>query len=441
MESGEDSMWKNPSSSWSGAPRPKIRRLKARHAAGLGALALLMSAATARAEYRLDVGDVIEISVARVPELQRRVAVQLDGSISSPLLGTVMVKGLSPLEAQTKIQSVLSTNIIRQRMPDGHEDTVTVEPYEVSAIVVEYRPIYVNGDVARAGEHPYRPLMTVRQAIALSGGYDAMHGVNDITFLQAADIKSEYQSLFMESAKEQILAARLKAELDGKDSLDPKIQIDVPIPQVALADFIRLANEELKARVIDYQREKAFLQRGAEQAVRQAAVLAEQEASEEQGVQADTDELKRSMDLLARGNLTNTRVIDARRAVLLSSTRRLQTTAQLMQVRKQQDDFARQLERLDDQRRITLLKDLEDSGARLSEIRAKLQSARDKVQYAALATARRVSSSSDKPQLTVLRKGEKGWERLAAAEEFELQPGDVVEVALQSDRAVGLSSR
>ena len=43
------------------------------------------------------------ISVARVPELQHRVPVQLDGTISFPGLGTIMAAGLAPLEVQAKI--------------------------------------------------------------------------------------------------------------------------------------------------------------------------------------------------------------------------------------------------------------------------------------------------------------------------------------------------
>ncbi|SEE85720.1 polysaccharide export outer membrane protein [Rhizobiales bacterium GAS191] len=407
----------------------------------MSVIGLLFSAHPAKAEYHLDVGDVIEIAVARVPELQRRVSVQLDGSISSPLLGTIIVRGLSPMEAQAKIQATLSTSVIRQRTPDGREDTVMIEPYEVSATVVEYRPIYVNGDVAKPGDHPYRPLMTVRQAIALSGGYDFMHALINIPFLQAADLQSDYESLWMESAKEQVLTARLKAELEGKDSLDQSVRIDVPVPQTAISELVRLASEQLKTRVADYRREKAFLQRGIEQAGRQLGVLSEQEATEAQGVQADAEELKRAMELFSKGNLISTRVTDARRAVLLSSTRKLQTTAELMQVRKQQDDFARQLERLDDQRKIALLQELQDAGVRLAEIRSKLQGARDKIQYATAVASQRASSSSGKPRLTVLRKGEKGWESSLASEELELQPGDVIEVALQYEHAVGLSTR
>src|SRR4030081_2152047 len=68
------------------------------------AMGVLRSTAAAEAEYRLKVGDVIEISVVTVPELQRRLTINLDGSITLPLLGTVAVAGLTPSQAQVKIQ-------------------------------------------------------------------------------------------------------------------------------------------------------------------------------------------------------------------------------------------------------------------------------------------------------------------------------------------------
>jgi polysaccharide export outer membrane protein len=59
--------------------------------------------------------------------------------------------------------------------------------------------------------------------------------------------------------------------------------------------------------------------------------------------------------------LTSPRVTDARRAVLLSSTRTLQTAAQLMQLNRQQDETVRRLEQLDDERRIKFPGELQDS--------------------------------------------------------------------------------
>jgi polysaccharide export outer membrane protein len=245
----------------------------------------------------------------------------------------------------------------------------------------------------------------------------------------------------MESAKEQMHVGRLKAELEGKDNIDQTVPADAPIPRSMVLEIVRLENEELKTRLADYQREKEFLQRGIKQADLQIGVLTEQASKEEEGVRADADELKRATDLYSKGTLTSQRVTDARRAVLLSSTRKLQTTATLMQVRKQQDDFSRQLEKLDDQRRIALLQELQDASVKLGEIRSKLQGVREKLQYAASVRSQLVGGSGNRPQISVLRKGEKGWESSLANEELELLPGDVVEVALQYEPTIGPFTR
>ena len=80
---------------------PKVR-LPTSIAWGILVLGLL-PAAPAEAQHRVDVGDVIEIVVARVPELQRRTTVKVDGSISFPLLGSLAVAGLSPSQLEAKI--------------------------------------------------------------------------------------------------------------------------------------------------------------------------------------------------------------------------------------------------------------------------------------------------------------------------------------------------
>src|ERR1700686_500898 len=162
------------------------------------AVALLCSITPAKAEYKLHVGDAIEISVARLPELKQRVPVQLDGTFSFPLLGRLSVVGLSPAEVQAKVQAMLAAKVFRQRTPDGRENSVAIEPDEVTANIVEYRPIYVNGDVTKPGEQVYRPLMTVRQAVALSGGYDVLRLRMNNPILETADLRGEYETLWTE---------------------------------------------------------------------------------------------------------------------------------------------------------------------------------------------------------------------------------------------------
>jgi polysaccharide export outer membrane protein len=405
--------------------------------AGLLTVGFLCSVVpVAAAEYKVDVGDVIEILVARVPELQRRVPVKSNGTISFPLLGRLPVAGLSPSEVEANIQAALATRIFRQRTPDGRENAVAIEPDEVTAVVVQYRPIYVNGDVSKPGEQAFRPFMTVRQAIALSGGYDILRLRVENPVLLSADLRGEYESLWTEFARERARVSRLNTELGKKDSLDQKLLADVPIPPSRKAEIVSVEAEYSRTEQADYEREKAFLQHSIKQGDEEIKVLSEQNTKEEQGAQADADELQRINELFGKGALPSPRVTDARRAVLLSSTRKLQTAAQLMQLKKQQDDIARQLERLDDLRKIKWLQDLQDAGTRLGQIRARLQSVGEKLLYTA-ARSQVVRRNELKPELAVIRKGKNGPEPIIVDQDSELQPGDVVEVALRLDDMVG----
>jgi polysaccharide export outer membrane protein len=397
---------------------------------------LLCTVTSAKAEYRLHAGDVIEISVARLPELKQRALVQVDGTISYPLLGAISVVDLSSAELQAKVQAMLAAKVFRQRTPDGRENSVAIDSDEVTATVVEYRPIYVNGDVAKPGDQVYRPLMTVRQAIALSGGYDVTRLRMNNPILETADLRGELESLWTEYAKEQAHVWRLKEELGQDTRLDEKSLLDVPIARSTALAIVNVEADTLKAHQVDAQAERTFLQHGITQAEAQIQVLTEQLKTEDEGAKADVDDFERIKDLYNRGTLPILRVTDARRAMLLSSTQKLQTTARLMETKRQRDDFSRQIERLDGQRRGDLLRELQEATFALNKIRFKLQSTEEKLQYTMLAKSQLARGFGNEPSITIVRNGTKGAEHLVAKEESELQPGDVVEVALRDDTSL-----
>ncbi len=165
-------------------------------------------------------------------------------------------------------------------------------------------------------------------------------------------------------------------------------------------------------------------------------VLSEQLQKEEAGLQADTRDLETLMVLFNKGSVAMPRISESRRAVLFSSTRKLQTISQLMSVRMHRESVLRQLERLDDQRGINLRLELQEAGVKLNQIRAKLQAVGEKIQYTALVRSQLVRGAGSKPHITIVRKSGTGRERISAEEDFELQPGDVVEVALRPERGV-----
>ncbi|WLA67671.1 polysaccharide biosynthesis/export family protein [Bradyrhizobium diazoefficiens] len=161
----------------------------------------LATSTQAKAEYRVNVGDVLEVAVAGVPELRHRAPVQIDGSISLPLVGMLPVAGLPLSQIRTKVGEVLTSKIFRQRTSEGREVVVVIDANEVTTIVAEYRPIYVNGDVSKPGEYPYRPATTARQLVAMAGGYDIRRIRMNNPYLESADLRSEYGSLWTEFAK------------------------------------------------------------------------------------------------------------------------------------------------------------------------------------------------------------------------------------------------
>ncbi len=240
---------------------------------GLVAVGLIISVTQAKAEYQVNVGDVLEVAVAGVPELRHRAPVQIDGNISLPLIGVVPVAGLPLSQIRTQIRGALASKVFRQRTPDGREIVVVIDADEVTTIVAEYRPIYVNGDVSKPGEYPYRPATTARQVIAVAGGYDIMHIRMNNPYLESADLRSEYGSLWTQFAKEQARMWRIKNELGEGTPISPHGLRDVPIAPSAISEIVNAETEYLKTKQSDYQREKAFLQRGVRNGDDEVGVL------------------------------------------------------------------------------------------------------------------------------------------------------------------------
>src|SRR4051812_16421852 len=161
-----------------------------------------LSVQTARAEpageYQLATGDIIEITAVGAPDIRSRASVDVDGRARFPLIGQVDAAGITISAIQSNVRELLPTKVFRRRSDDGREYPIVLTPDEILVSIAEYRPVYVNGDVSKPGPQPYRPGLTVRQAIASAGGFDVMRFRSKDPFLESADIKGEYDSLWLE---------------------------------------------------------------------------------------------------------------------------------------------------------------------------------------------------------------------------------------------------
>ena len=384
------------------------------------------------AQYRLSPGDTVEVSVGGVPDQRNRAQIQMDGTIALPGVGTVEVAGLTPAELQSRMETLLQSRVLRQRLPDGRDQAIVIKPGDVIASVVEYRPIYITGDVLTPGQLAYRASMTVRQAVAVAGGFSLLRSRGQVGATDPADLLRDYQSLSTEYVKEYFHVVRTNAELAGKDTFDQNAPQDISLPASAINPIVQAEADSLKAAQSDYQKERRFLEEAIKQSDAQYATLSKQQEGEEKGVQSDEEELERVVKLFGSGSLPSPRVTESRRALLLSSTRRLQTTVELMRLQRQRDDFVRQIERTANQRTITLLRELKDSNVRLADLRVRMQALSQKLQPVAGGGGALPMGTNDlRAEVTIVRKAGQQWDKIAASEDFDVQPGDVIDVALR----------
>ena len=84
-----------------------------------------------RQDYRIGPEDLLDVSVFEVPELTRTVRVSAAGEISLPLIGAVKVAGLSPLELERVLTTVLRQSYLKDPqvtifLREFHSDPVSV---------------------------------------------------------------------------------------------------------------------------------------------------------------------------------------------------------------------------------------------------------------------------------------------------------------------------
>ena len=106
--------------------------------------------------YRLGIGDRVRVSVFGEADLSVDGDIDATGHLSYPLLG--------PVPALRKTADELARDIAA-----GLSAGYLVNP-DVRVAVIQYRPVYLIGQVARPGAYPYSVGLTVEKAVALAGG-------------------------------------------------------------------------------------------------------------------------------------------------------------------------------------------------------------------------------------------------------------------------------
>ena len=107
-------------------------------------------------DYRLAAGDEIEILVYEETDLSMHVRLSESGVFTYPYLGSITARGKTVVEVKAEITRGLLQDIL-------------VNP-SVHVSILAYRNFYIGGEVKQPGAYPFRPGITIKQAITIAGG-------------------------------------------------------------------------------------------------------------------------------------------------------------------------------------------------------------------------------------------------------------------------------
>jgi polysaccharide biosynthesis/export protein len=387
----------------------------------------------ARVEYRLNAGDVLEISIYGFAELRQRAMIELNEEVSLPPAGRVRIAGMTIAEAQAAIRRLVTARPLRQRFPDGRDSLIVITAEDVNVAIAEYRPVYVTGDVAKPGELAFRPGLTVRQAIALAGGFDIMRYRMINPFTESADLKGRQESLWTEMAKVRVEIARLRAELDDTPTLDRSALSDIPLGVPFLAEIFETESKILERRLASFSKEQEYLKNLVQMGEQRTRTLAASIDNEEQGLQEDKKGYAELLKVDVRSSLPVLRMMDIKRNQVANSSRVYQARAQFEQAELTRAEAAQTLERLVGERRSALLKDLQTANVKSNDLQVQLSANGEKLMHTSLLKSRLVRGPGAKPIIQVFRAGRSTREKIDVAEDTALLPGDTIEIALKDE--------
>ena len=172
-------------------------------------------------QYRLQLGDEIDVKFPFQPSMDHHAVVRPDGKISSPGIGEIDVAGMTPPELE---KLLIDKSKSRLRDPE-----VTV----ILTKVGEQR-VYVAGEVQKANFVPLRSGMTPLQAIAQCGGFRETAKLNSVL-------------IFLPSGGGKFQAARVDMEQVLQDGVPERIRLAansvVYVPKTWIAEANQVVDQ------------------------------------------------------------------------------------------------------------------------------------------------------------------------------------------------------
>lgn len=165
-------------------------------------------------EYRVGPKDLLEISVFGADELSRTVRVSEDGKVTLPLLGEVLVDGLTKSEVEKKLGQLLGEKYVQ-----NPQVTVFIREYQS-------KRVSVLGAVEKPGPYQLLGRQTLMQIVSEAGGLTRDAGNEIVIIRQLPDgsstsLRISIDDLFLKGD------AKLNVPMEAGDIVN--IPVDKPV--------------------------------------------------------------------------------------------------------------------------------------------------------------------------------------------------------------------
>jgi polysaccharide export outer membrane protein/exopolysaccharide production protein ExoF len=386
--------------------------------------------------------------------LNAEFTVGADGAVSLPILGDVPASGQTPAALAKDIGERLKSQVALSARPN-----VAVE-------VVEYRPFYILGGVNKPGEYPYRPGLTVLQALSIAGG---VTGSGESGARTGNDIILRRGELRVAQTEANALLARkarLQAELDNAD----KIAFPTSLERRSQEPLIAVLLKQERA-IFDTRRNALHAQ--IEVLKQLKLYLEKQVTSIEAQIKAQKDEeailrkeLKNMTSLVKRGLAARPRQLSLERTASRLEGERLRLEGTLLKAK--QDISRAEVEILDARNRRTTeaATELRKTQAELERAITKFETTTKMLFGSLSATPQNSPAQPEKgrgkkadeakqskakqnaylstrfqPVYTIVRLNAGGKQKeLSATEAMRILPGDTIKVELPLEDGFGLEA-
>jgi protein involved in polysaccharide export with SLBB domain len=419
-------------STWRWTRFAEIGRRAARRlgAAGLGLLLASNLGGPARAAppYQLGPMDRIKIVVSEWSSAGGEIRIRLTGDftvdaaglLSVPMIGTIQAAGQTPIEVSQTISD-------RMQARAG-----LINPPVTAIEIIQYRPFYILGFVEKPGEYPYRPGMSVLQAVAIAGGVFRVPNAAHLR-LERDAVSALGEAGLQRGRLDELLIrrARVQAELAGRNSVELPTEMADRSGDRNLVLLLQKEQSNLVARrdalaaSIREQRELRKLAQDEEVSLRDQLKAQEQRLAV---VEREADETR---SLKARGLTTSAREFSIAAAAAEVEVRKRALYTEILRAGQSIVRADQAVRMLQSERSLQLLAELDSLRTALEEAESRRRTAEgllDEAETTAQLYGSAPAAQDRAPSYLVIRRTGDHDATMVASDLTEVLPGDLIRV-------------